>query len=111
MSKILRQWISEEELRAVSTRCVGTPFHHRESVFPPRPSDAPFPADVDIPILRGRERGGESFYSPQVCVNARTRGPRPSSSGLAPICTALPRRVSQGLGERDCRKQLPRQPA
>ncbi|KAI0358251.1 FAD/NAD-P-binding domain-containing protein [Trametes cingulata] len=28
MSKILRQWIGEEELMKVSTRCVGTPFHH-----------------------------------------------------------------------------------
>ncbi|KAI0761793.1 FAD/NAD(P)-binding domain-containing protein [Trametes elegans] len=26
MSKILRQWIGEEELRKVSTRCTGTPF-------------------------------------------------------------------------------------
>ncbi|KAH9849843.1 FAD/NAD-P-binding domain-containing protein [Lenzites betulinus] len=28
MSKILRQWIGEEELMKMSTRCVGTPFHH-----------------------------------------------------------------------------------
>ncbi|KAI0676017.1 FAD/NAD-P-binding domain-containing protein [Trametes maxima] len=27
MSKILRQWIGEEELKKVATRCVGTPFH------------------------------------------------------------------------------------
>ncbi|KAI0332765.1 FAD/NAD-P-binding domain-containing protein [Cubamyces sp. BRFM 1775] len=28
LSKILRHWVGEEELRKVSTRCVGTPFHH-----------------------------------------------------------------------------------
>ncbi|KAM5533813.1 hypothetical protein V8D89_012476 [Ganoderma adspersum] len=28
LSKILRQWVGEEELMKVSTRCVGTPFHH-----------------------------------------------------------------------------------
>ncbi|TFK90818.1 FAD/NAD(P)-binding domain-containing protein [Polyporus arcularius HHB13444] len=28
LSKILRQWVGEEELMKISTRCVGTPFHH-----------------------------------------------------------------------------------
>ncbi|KAI1796710.1 hypothetical protein LXA43DRAFT_570824 [Ganoderma leucocontextum] len=28
LSKILRQWVGEEELMKVSTRCIGTPFHH-----------------------------------------------------------------------------------
>ena len=30
LSKILRQWVGEEELMKISTRCVGTPFHHCE---------------------------------------------------------------------------------
>ena len=34
-SKILRKWIGEEELMEASTRCVGTPFHHRK--FPTAP--------------------------------------------------------------------------
>ncbi|KAH9942535.1 FAD/NAD-P-binding domain-containing protein [Epithele typhae] len=28
MSKIIRRWVDEEELLRISTRCVGTPFHH-----------------------------------------------------------------------------------
>ncbi|KAI0730570.1 FAD/NAD(P)-binding domain-containing protein [Earliella scabrosa] len=28
LSKILRQWVGDEELRRVATRCVRTPFHH-----------------------------------------------------------------------------------
>ncbi|OSD05334.1 FAD/NAD-P-binding domain-containing protein [Trametes coccinea BRFM310] len=28
LSKILRHWVGEEELMKVSSRCVGTPFHH-----------------------------------------------------------------------------------
>ncbi len=140
MSKILRQWIPEEELRAVSTRCVGTPFHHRESVCLSALTGSPFllddardtsaffhvaplpsfsqrshsagtsrfsrcPSlrdglDVDRPILRGRERGGRAFCSRRVCVNAPTRGPRPSMHGAS---------VSRftASGERDCRMQLP----
>ena len=30
LSKILRQWVGDEELRRVATRCVRTPFHHCE---------------------------------------------------------------------------------
>ena len=30
LSKILRQWVGEEELRKVTTRCIGSPFHRRE---------------------------------------------------------------------------------
>ena len=30
LSKILRRWVGEEELAKVTTRCVGTPFHHCE---------------------------------------------------------------------------------
>ncbi|KAL7280606.1 hypothetical protein ACG7TL_005543 [Trametes sanguinea] len=37
LSKILRHWVGEEELMKVSSRCVGTPFHHHvPSRAPPR---------------------------------------------------------------------------
>ena len=31
-SKILRQWVGEEELHRLSTPCVGSPFHRCESL-------------------------------------------------------------------------------
>ncbi|KAI0741980.1 FAD/NAD(P)-binding domain-containing protein [Daedaleopsis nitida] len=31
LSKILRQWVGEEELTKVATRCIGTPFHHLQT--------------------------------------------------------------------------------
>ena len=31
LSKVLRRWVSEDELHRLATRCVGTPYHHRES--------------------------------------------------------------------------------
>lgn len=125
MSKILRQWISEEELRAVSTRCVGTPFHHRESVcsfahstrtrssvtrsrawprshsagtsrFSPMPTSTG-PSSADASAAAGRSAVVESVSTPRRGDRGRTR---------ADIHGARASRFT-AAGERDCRMQLP----
>ena len=35
LSKILRQWVGEDELRKVTSRCIGTPFYKSKSALCP----------------------------------------------------------------------------